>query len=33
MLKGLRFDAYIYYNKNNKKVIEYKIKIKGKVAW
>jgi 8-oxo-dGTP diphosphatase len=32
MLKGLRFDAHIYYDKNNKKVTEYKIKIKGRVV-
>ncbi len=31
MLKGLHFDAYIYYDKGNKKVKEYTIKIKGKV--
>ena len=32
MLKGLRFDAYLYYDKSNKKVKEYTIKFKGKVS-
>lgn len=29
MLSGKRFDAYIYYDKSNKKVVEYRIMIKS----